>query len=121
MQRDTGDPRWWTILYVSKDVDKNEEGSYIWKLRDELESALRQVDLCEIYFYANSDDDGMDVFRCWWLTAKPKIWSFSDAPIGEVKPYSLCNENGNKCRIFRNFLDAKTGNMVIGYEATPVL
>ena len=35
--------------------------------------------------------------------------------------YSLYNENGNKRRIFQNFLDAKAGDMIIGYEATPVL
>lgn len=121
MQRDTGDPRWWTILYVGKDAGKDEEGSYIWKLRDELESALRQVDLSEVPLYAKSDDEGTDGFRCWWLTAKPKIWSFSDTPVGEVMSYSLYNENGNKRRIFQNFLDAKSGDMIIGYEATPVL
>lgn len=121
MQRDTGDPRWWTILYVGKDAGKDEEGSYIWKLRDELESALRQVDLSEVPLYAKSDDEGTDGFRCWWLTAKPKIWSFSDTPVGEVMSYSLYNENGNKRRIFQNFLDAKAGDMIIGYEATPVL
>ena len=121
MQRDTGDPRWWTILYVGKDVGKDEEGSYIWKLRDELESALRQVDLSEVSLYAKSDDEGTDGFHCWWLTAKPKIWSFSDMPVGEVMSYSLYNENGNKRRIFQNFLDAKAGDMIIGYEATPVL
>lgn len=121
MQRDTGDPRWWAILYVGKDAGKDEEGSYIWKLRDELESALRQVDLSEVSLYAKSDDEGTDGFRCWWLTAKPKIWSFSDTPVGEVMSYSLYNENGNKRRIFQNFLDAKAGDMIIGYEATPVL
>lgn len=121
MQRDTGDPRWWTILYVGKDAGKDEEDSYIWKLRDELESALRQVDLSEVSLYAKSDDEGTDGFRCWWLTAKPKIWSFSDTPVGEVMSYSLYNENGNKRRIFQNFLDAKAGDMIIGYEATPVL
>lgn len=75
MQRDTGDPRWWTILYVGKDAGKDEEGSYIWKLRDELESALRQVDLSKVPLYAKSDEKGTDGFHCWWLTAKPKIWS----------------------------------------------
>ena len=30
------------------------------------------------------------------------------------------NENGNKRRIFQNFLDAKTGDIIIGYESNPV-
>lgn len=32
----------------------------------------------------------------------------------------IYNDNGNKRRIFQNFLDAKAGDMVIGYESTPV-
>ena len=56
----------------------------------------------------------------WWLTANPKIWSFADIKIGEEQNYTLYNENGNKRRIFQNFLDAKVGDVVIGYEANPV-
>ena len=56
----------------------------------------------------------------WWLTANPKIWSFSDMKIGEEQNYTLYNENGNKRRIFQNFLDAKAGDIIIGYEANPV-
>ena len=56
----------------------------------------------------------------WFLNANPKIWSMSSMPIGEVQDYTLYNDNGNKRRIFQNFLDAKAGDMVIGYESTPV-
>ena len=37
-----------------------------------------------------------------------------------MQSYTLYNENGNKRRIFQNFLDAKAGDMIIGYESTPV-
>ncbi len=56
----------------------------------------------------------------WWLTANPKIWRFADIKIGEEKSYTLYNEDGNKRRIFQNFLDAKVGDIIIGYEANPV-
>lgn len=56
----------------------------------------------------------------WWLTASPKIWSFADIGVGEEQSYTLYNENGNKRRIYQNFLDAKAGDIVIGYEANPV-
>lgn len=56
----------------------------------------------------------------WWLTANPKIWSFSETRVGEVQNYTLYNENGNKRRIFQNFLDARAGDLVIGYESNPV-
>ena len=34
--------------------------------------------------------------------------------------YTYTDENGNKRRIFQNFLDAKAGDMIIGYESNPV-
>ena len=58
--------------------------------------------------------------RYWWLIANPKIWSFNDIKVGETQSYTLYNENGNKRRIFQNFLDVKVGDVVIGYEANPV-
>lgn len=57
--------------------------------------------------------------RYWWLVANPNIWSFMNMKSGEVIDYSLYNESGNKRRIFQNFLDAKKGDVVIGYESSP--
>ncbi len=56
----------------------------------------------------------------WWLNANPKIWSFSDINIGEMQSYSLYNDNGNKRSIFKNFIDAKNGDIIVAYESTPV-
>ena len=56
----------------------------------------------------------------WWLVASPKIWSFSKMKVGEIQDYTLYNENGNPRRIFQNFMNAKKGDIVIGYEANPV-
>ena len=116
--REDGSERWWTVLYLGRDADKDEEGSFIWKLRDELSEALDQVDLGSIDLYASASDE--DTHNYWWLNANPKIWSFSDLPAGEAQSYTLFNENGNKRRIFQNFLDAKVGDMIIGYESNPV-
>lgn len=55
----------------------------------------------------------------WWLVASPKMWSLSDMEIGEEQGYTLYNENGHQRRIFKHFLSAKEGDIVIGYEATP--
>lgn len=57
----------------------------------------------------------------WWLVAAPDVWKFSDINVGEVMEYTLLNENGNKRRVYQNFLDAKAGDMVIGYASTPTL
>ena len=119
LTEDNENARWWPVLYVGKNAGANEQGSYIWKLRDELAQALNQVNLDYVKLYA-SDNKNKSVNGYWWLTANPKIWSFSDIKIGEEQSYTLYNENGNKRRVFQYFLDAKVGDIVIGYEANPV-
>lgn len=92
---------------------------------------ISRYDLSKVNLYANSkpyfDITKEDLLKndtsglhYWFLNANPKIWSMSSMPIGEVQDYTLYNDNGNKRRIFQNFLDAKAGDMVIGYESTPV-
>ena len=56
----------------------------------------------------------------WWLNANPKIWRLSDWPVGATQAYTLYSDGGHKRRIFQNFLDARAGYLVIGYESTPV-
>ena len=117
--REDGSIQWWTILYTGRDAGKDEDGSFIWKLRDELSAALDKVDLSSIELYVAAAPGEQD-HGYWWLNANPKIWGFSDIAVGEVQAYTLYNENGNKRRIFQNFLDAKAGDMIIGYESNPV-
>ncbi|MCD8295609.1 MAG: EVE domain-containing protein, partial [Clostridia bacterium] len=105
----SGDIKWWPILYVGKPADKDEAGTYIWKLRKELSEAMDQVDLTV------SNDT-----RYWWLNASPRIWSFSNIEVGKTQSYTMYNENGNKRRVFQNFLDAQIGDQVIGYESNPM-
>ena len=40
--------------------------------------------------------------------------------VGSIQSYSLYNENGNKRRILSKLPDAKAGDIVIGYETSPV-
>ena len=56
----------------------------------------------------------------WWLNANPKMWSMAASPVGEIQDYTLYNDKQHKRRIFQNFLDAKIGDLVVGYESTPV-
>lgn len=44
----------------------------------------------------------------------------SSMPVGKEQSYTLYNDNGNKRRVFQNFLDAKVGDKIIGYESTPI-
>jgi len=56
MMRDDGGTRWWAILYVGRKQDKDAEGEWIWKLREELKEALEKY---------NSVKD----IRCWIVGA----------------------------------------------------
>ena len=55
----------------------------------------------------------------WWLNANPKVWSMSEWVVGEIQDYTLFNDNGNKRRIYQNFIDAKEGDIVVCYESNP--
>ncbi|MBR7016388.1 MAG: EVE domain-containing protein [Lachnospiraceae bacterium] len=111
--------KWWPILYVGKEAGKDEDGSFVWKLRPELSEALDKTDLSAIELYAK-EPDSESKKKYWWLTANPKHWSFSLIKVGEEQSYTLYNDNGNKRRIFQNFLNARVGDAVICYEANPV-
>lgn len=108
----TGVKKWWT---------PNDNSTCI--RVDEGDKKLFEQLILQPYFDKTLDDlfgDMEEAHGYWWLTANPKIWSFSDNKIGEEQSYTLYNENGNKRRIFQNFQDAKVGDIVIGYEANPV-
>lgn len=112
--------KWWPILFLGKDADKTTEGSFIWKLRDELSEALEKIDLSDVALFVGETEKCSTTRGYWWLNANPKIWSFSNLAVGETQSYTLYNDNGNKRRIFQNFLNAKPGDMIICYESYPV-
>ena len=51
MERDAENSRYWPILYLGRSADKSQDGSYIWKIREELETALNQTDLSKVELY----------------------------------------------------------------------
>ena len=118
---ENGKTQYWSILFQRKKAESNVLGAFIWKLRSELYEALTEFDIMR-YRWEIADggqSENKDI-QYWWLNANPKIWSFSSRKVGESQSYTLYNENGNKRRIFQNFLDANVGDMIIGYESNPV-
>ena len=108
----TGDKKWWT---------PNDNSTCI--IVPISETQLFEDYILKPYFDITKEEllkNDTSGLHYWFLNANPKIWSMSSMPIGEVQDYTLYNDNGNKRRIFQNFLDAKAGDMVIGYESTPV-
>ena len=112
-----GTKRYWAILFTGRVADADEEGTFVWKLREELKEALSRVDFSDINLYANHSEGDANY---WWLNANPQEWRFSEMHVGGEQSYTMYNDKGNKRRIFRNFLEAKLGDMIIGYESNPV-
>ncbi len=55
--RENSSTRWWTVPYTGRNADKDEDGSFVWKLRDELSAALDKADLSDIKLYATASFD----------------------------------------------------------------
>ena len=60
--RDSGENRYWTIPFLGKKTDKEEEGTFKWKLRPELYDALTEFNILR---YLNVDKIG--VFDSWTI------------------------------------------------------
>lgn len=116
--RENGGNCWWRVLYTGRDAKEDEKGVFAWRLRDELSEALDAYDFSGIESHG-SQEEGDEGQNYWWLNANPKLWNFSDVSIGEERSYSLYSDTGHKRRIFQNFLDAKPGDVLIGYETYP--
>lgn len=66
------------------------------------------------------DDEPTGEPNFWWLNANPPIWSISRHAEGELQTYTTRNEKGNKRRIYKHFEAAQPGDLMIGYESSPV-
>lgn len=117
---DDANLRWWPILFVGKVQASDAPGSFIWRIRDELAEALDGVDWSKYDLEERIPEIESSEKSYWWLNASPKIWSFSDIEPGEEQTYTVLTENSTPRRIHANFMAAKEGDVVIGYEATPV-
>ncbi|WP_017733700.1 AAA family ATPase [Nafulsella turpanensis] len=65
------------------------------------------------------EDTDFDI-SYWWLNANPNIWSINKCSVGDIQSYTSHNEKGNKRRIYRYFEAVKPGDLLIGYESSPV-
>ncbi|MFC1732226.1 AAA family ATPase [candidate division KSB1 bacterium] len=65
----------------------------------------------------NGGGDGEKSY--WWLNANPKQWKLTDYKPGELQTYTTNNEKGHKRQKYKYFLEAKPGDVVIGYITSP--
>lgn len=105
-----------TYLNICDSVkNKIENGNYIYKSFYELSDyAWRKYTIKEV---SKVFDESK---KYYWLNANPKIWRFSDIKVGDEQTYTSTNDQGNKRRIYQNFVDVKVGDILIAYESTPV-
>lgn len=115
---DKGKENFFAVPFFGKVVVDDGFENYAYRIRPELVEALKEFDLSEINIVYEEDKNPER--RYWWLSANPKIWSYSSIAVGERQSFTLYNESGNKRRVFQNFLDACEGDYVICYESNPV-
>ena len=68
----------------------------------------------------DADETAQRQLNFWWLNANPSMWSISDFSEGERQTYTSFNEKGNKRRIYKHFEAVQAGDLMIGYESSPV-
>ncbi len=56
----------------------------------------------------------------WWLNVNPNIWKINSYEVGDIQSYTSHNEKGNKRRIYKYFQEVQAGDLIIGYESSPV-
>jgi 5-methylcytosine-specific restriction enzyme B len=81
---------------------------------------LEQKDPAGVENPHDYEEDEPRVPNYWWLNANPSIWNYSSANVGDRQTYTTRNEKGNKRRIYKHFETVQPGDLVIGYESSPV-
>jgi 5-methylcytosine-specific restriction protein B len=61
-----------------------------------------------------------EIINYWWLNANPDYWKIDDFEVGQEQSYTSYNERGNKRRIYEYFKQVKPGDLILGYESSPV-
>ncbi|MEE3415931.1 MAG: AAA family ATPase [Prevotella sp.] len=78
---------------------------------------VKQLD--ELIEEKDSKEQSSSGQNYWWLVANPKIWSLSEMKVDEEQSYTMYSESGHPRRVYQNFVNAKEGDVVIGYESSP--
>ena len=145
MIRETGENRYWTIPFVGKNADKNETGSYKWKLRPELYAALKEFNIlryldrtgefdswtiindltaikkCDKSFF---DYNGSGVPRgiCWFFEAdhleQGQVNRFEVKYQDKIYELRIQNESSDRRRV-RVFWPAELGKLLNAYRDVP--
>jgi 5-methylcytosine-specific restriction protein B len=87
------------------------------KLIETLREAVSAQDIAQPS--SGAPPAGLNAANYWWLNANPSIWDFTQLAVGETQTYTTHNERGNKRQKYKYFLEAKPGDVVVGYVTSP--
>lgn len=73
-----GTKSYWIFLYLGRAAKKGERGAFLWKLRDELNEALDQIDLSAVNLYSKASAIGDDP------VSTPHYWAYSPGEQGSM-------------------------------------
>ena len=86
--REDGAIRYWTVLFVGRDADRNDSGKYIWKMREPLKEAVEQLEN-ESFFETEYQEKN---------TMKFNLNTILYGPPGTGKTYNTINYAVSICR-----------------------
>lgn len=86
--REDGQVRYWTVLFVGRDADRNDNGKYIWKMREPLKEAVEQLE-SENFFETEYQEKN---------TMKFDLNTILYGPPGTGKTYNTVNYAVSICR-----------------------
>lgn len=88
--REGGSNRFWAVLYIGRYEGKGKDGSFVWKLRDELSEALDHVDLSAVPLYASTSD--VDEPSYWWVNTSSELLCDGETDSAMQR---ICSVRGN--------------------------
>ncbi len=57
--------------------------------------------------------------KFWFLIGNPKMWDMETLSNGDIRDYTIFNENGNARREYSAFVGCREGDILIGYVGAP--
>lgn len=108
------------VKWIKKGVWPEEVGQIVTKTFTDISKYPEYVDRLKRLIGIGQNAQIPAKVNHWWLNANPKFWRITDFEIGEEQSYTTHNENGNKRSKFEHFKSAKSGDLMIGYESSPI-
>lgn len=108
------------VDWIKKGVWEDEVHKIVPKTLTNITKYPHYVDRLKRLIGIEKDAEIPDEVNYWWLNANPKQWKIRDYEIGQEQSYTTHNEKGNKRSRFEYFQEAKPGDLIIGYQSSPV-